>query len=86
MSSQALVREKEVNGSGEETLTVGVEGEAVPVAVSSSVVTEGVVSVRGADGVGVISSAKTRVGFDWFNSQGNIGDGRSFAGRSLGTS
>ena len=63
MSSQALVREKEVNGSGEETLTVGVEGEAVSVAVSSSVVTEGAVSVCGADGVGVISSAKTRVGF-----------------------
>lgn len=63
MSSQALVREKEVNGSGEETLTVGVEGEAVSVAVSSSVVTEGVVSVCGADGVGVLSSTKTRVGF-----------------------
>lgn len=64
MSSQALVREKEENGSGEETFIVGVEGEAVSVVVSSSVVTEGVVVVWGADGVGVMSSAKTRDGFD----------------------
>ena len=37
--------------------------EAVSVVVSLSVVTEGVVVVWGAEGVGVMSSAKTRVGF-----------------------
>ena len=57
------MRELEENGSGEETLTVGVEGEVVSVVVSSSVVTEGVVVVWGAGGVGLMSSANTRVGF-----------------------
>lgn len=60
---------------------VGVEGEAVPVWVSSSVVTEGAVS----EGVGG-SSAKTRVGFDWFVSHGKIGLGRWNAGCPSGTS
>ena len=66
MSSHALVRGKELNGSGEETLTEGVDGdgEFISVMVSSSVVTEGVVSVCIAKGVGVMSSAKTRVALD----------------------
>ena len=64
MSSQALVRENELNGSGEETLTVGVDGEDVSVVILSSVVMEGVASACIAEGVGVVSSAKTRVAFD----------------------
>lgn len=63
MSSQALVREKE-SSSGEEILTVGVDGEAASVMLLSSVVMEGAFSVCIADGVGVMSSAKTRVAFD----------------------
>ena len=64
MSSHALVRLKEVNGSGEETLTAGVEGEAVSVVMSSSAVKDGATADGGAAAGGVMSSAKTRDGFD----------------------
>ena len=56
------MREKDLKGSGDETFTVGVDGEAASIVVLSSVVMEGVVSI--AEGAGVMSSAKTRVAFD----------------------
>lgn len=59
---------------------MGVEGDAVSVWESSSVVTEGVGS-KGAGG----SSANTRVGFGAELSQGKIGLGRSDAGSVDGT-
>ena len=57
----------------------GVVGLWVSVRVSVSVVTEGV--ALGADGVRVgVSSAKTRVGFAWEDSQGNNGCGFGVGG------
>lgn len=68
------------NGSGIVCEFVGVEGDAVPVCVLSSVVTEGV----GPEMAGG-SSANTRVGFSAVLSQGKIDLGRSDAGGVDGT-
>jgi len=61
-------------------VNVGVGGDAVLLCVSSSVVTEGVVS----GGLGG-SSANTRVGFGAVLSQGKMDLGRSDAGGVGGT-
>lgn len=68
------------NGSAIACLIVGVEGDAVSVCVSSSVVTEGLVS-EGAGG----SSANTLVALGAVLSQGKMDLGRSAAGGVDGT-